>query len=127
MENKMMPELLEKAKLAKSAKELIALAKENGIELTEEEANIYFAMLNPQDGELADDELDQVAGGRKCGTIYKDNRPVVSHLNTCEYFFDEETRERRPNDGYCINCYYVTGGDSSGVLMVCDCPKRYNN
>ena len=62
MENKLTPELLEKAKLAKSAQELIALAKENGAELTEEEANAYFAQLH-KTGELADDELDQVAGG----------------------------------------------------------------
>ncbi len=126
MESKLTPELLEKAKLTKSAKELIALAKENGIELTEEETNTYFAMLNPQDGELADDELDQVAGGRKCGTIYKDGCPVVSPLNSCEYFTDKETMKESPNDGYCCNCHYVTG-DSSGLLMLCDHGNRYNN
>ena len=62
MANKLTPELLEKAKLAKSAEELIALAKENGAELTAEEANTYFAQLH-KTGELSDDELDSVAGG----------------------------------------------------------------
>jgi len=62
MENKLTPELLEKAKQTKSPEELIALAKENGAELMEEEANTYFAKIN-KSGELADDELDNVAGG----------------------------------------------------------------
>ena len=58
------PEQLAKAKAAKSAEELIALAKENGVELTEEEAAKYFAELH-KEGELADDELNNVSGG--CG------------------------------------------------------------
>ena len=57
------PEMIEKAKGTKSAEELLALAKENGIELTEKEAATYFAQLNPKSGELDDDELDNVAGG----------------------------------------------------------------
>ena len=56
-------ELLAEAKAAKSPEELLALAKENGIELTEEEARAYFDRLHPQTGELSDDELDNVAGG----------------------------------------------------------------
>ena len=55
-------ELMQKAKQAKSAQELIVLAKENGIEMTEKEAVAYFAQLN-KSGELADDELDNVSGG----------------------------------------------------------------
>ena len=35
MENKFTPELIEKAKSAKTPEELMALAKENGVELTE--------------------------------------------------------------------------------------------
>jgi len=55
-------ELLAKAKEAKTAEELLALAKENGIELTQEQSEEYFAKLH-QTGELADEELDNVAGG----------------------------------------------------------------
>ena len=58
------PEQLTKATAAKSAEELIALAKENGMELSEEEAKKFFAELN-KEGALADDELDNVSGG--CG------------------------------------------------------------
>ena len=58
------PELIAKAKAAKSAEELLALAKENDIELTEEEAKTYFEQLNAN-GAISDEELDVVAGG--CG------------------------------------------------------------
>lgn len=56
-------ELLEKAKTAKTPEELMALAKENGVDLTEEAANTYFERLNPKMGGLSDDELNNVAGG----------------------------------------------------------------
>ena len=59
----MSKELITKAKEAKNPEELMALAKENGVELTEESAKAYFEQLNPKTGELADDELDNVAGG----------------------------------------------------------------
>ena len=62
------PELIAKAKAAKSAEELLALAKENNVELTEEEAKTYFEQLNAN-GAVSDDELDVVAGG--CGETYK--------------------------------------------------------
>ena len=55
-------ELLEKAKMAKTAKELLAMAKAENIELTEEQAAKAFAELNKM-GELSDEELDNVAGG----------------------------------------------------------------
>ena len=56
-------ELVNKARKAKSVEELLALAKKNGIELTDEQAKEYFAQLNPTKGELSDDELEDVAGG----------------------------------------------------------------
>ena len=56
-------ELVNKARKAESVEELLALAKENGIELTDEQAKEYFAQLNPTKGELSDDELEDVAGG----------------------------------------------------------------
>ena len=58
-------ELLAKVKEAKTPEELLALAKENGIELTEESAKAYFEATHPKAGELADSELDNVSGG--CG------------------------------------------------------------
>ena len=56
-------EMIEKAKVAKSAEELLEIAKANGVEMTPDEAATYFAQLNPNSGELNDDELDNVSGG----------------------------------------------------------------
>ena len=61
---KISKELLEKAKTAKTAEELLEMAKVENIELTEEEAKKAFEELN-RTGELSDEELDNVAGG--CG------------------------------------------------------------
>lgn len=79
MENK---ELLEKAKQAKDMKELLALAKENHIELSEQEAKDYFEKLN-KSGELSDDELDNVSGG---GCHNGDGRLVVTIGHLCSYW-----------------------------------------
>ena len=62
---KVKKELLEKAKAAKTAEELLELAKAENIELTAEQAAKAFAELN-KSGELSDEELDNVAGGG-CG------------------------------------------------------------
>ena len=57
------PEMIEKAKAAKSAEELLELAQVNNVEMTADEAATCFAQLNPKSGELDDDDLDAVAGG----------------------------------------------------------------
>ena len=61
-------EMLEKAKTAKSAEELLEMAKAENIEISAEEAAKAFAELN-KTGELSDEELDNVAGG--CGRDYE--------------------------------------------------------
>ena len=55
-------ELFEKAKQAKTAEELLEMAKAENIELSAEQAAKAFAELNKA-GELSDEELDNVAGG----------------------------------------------------------------
>lgn len=57
------PKMLDRAKSAGTAEELLALAKENGCEITTEEANIYYQQLNAKTCELSDEELDNVSGG----------------------------------------------------------------
>ena len=54
------PQQLEAAKAAKSPEELVAMAKSEGVELTHEQAEGF---INQRQGELADEELDNVAGG----------------------------------------------------------------
>ena len=61
-------ELLEKAKAAKTAEELLEMAKAENIELSAEQAAKAFAELHKA-GELSDEELDNVSGG--CGRDYE--------------------------------------------------------
>ncbi len=75
-------ELLEKAKEAKSAEELLSLAKENGMELTEGEAEEYFTQLN-KSGELSDEELDNVAGGGCQTKVGGEKYTVVTSGQRC--------------------------------------------
>ena len=54
-------EMIQKAKGAKSAKELFELAKTEGIDITEDEARKYFEQINLPT--LDDELLDMVSGG----------------------------------------------------------------
>lgn len=64
-------ELIAKASTAANPEELLLLAGENGIELTPEQAAEYYEALH-KSGELSDDELGNVAGG-KCQTIFDED------------------------------------------------------
>ena len=77
------PEVIEKARTAKSAEELLELAKANNVEMTADEAKTYFAQLNPKSGELNDD-LDAVAGGG-CNDDerHRENENKVIHTIVC--------------------------------------------
>ena len=69
-------EMIEKAKAAKTAKELVGIAKAEGVELTAEKAEKVFADLH-KSGELADDELDNVSGGIRCDSTPSDGGEVA--------------------------------------------------
>ena len=62
MENANIKELLEKLQTAKSAEELIEMAKAEGAEITAEDAQKLFSQISG--GELSDEVLEKVAGGR---------------------------------------------------------------
>ena len=55
-------DFFEKLKAAKSAEELARLAKANGAEITEQDAQKLFSQISG--GELSDEVLEKVAGGR---------------------------------------------------------------
>jgi hypothetical protein len=59
------PELIAKAKTAQNTEELRSLARTNGVDLTEAEANVYYEQLHAS-GALSDDELNAVSGGLGC-------------------------------------------------------------
>ena len=67
---KISQELLRKIKEAKTAENLVAMAKERNVALTVKQAEAVLAELK-KTGELADEELDNVSGG--CG----DPEPAV--------------------------------------------------
>ena len=123
---KLSDELLEKAKGTKSVEELLKLAKENGIEMTDEEGAAYFAQLN-KSGELSDEELDNVAGG---GCHKKDGRLVVTIRYSCENFICKHCgRTDSPNHKHagvpispgCDICKYMS---YEGGLWLCNHPAN---
>ena len=77
----LMAELKEKAKAAKTPEEIQAIARENGMEdFSLESAKAYYEQFH-KEGELSDEELDNVAGGA-CYT--DDGRMVTTIANFCE-------------------------------------------
>ena len=91
------PELIAKAKAAKSAEELLELAKENGVDLTEDESKTCFEQLHANT-EISDDELEAVSGGGICQDILdffrgRDER----NDSTCPYCGDKLTPSTTPS------------------------------
>ena len=106
------PEMIEKAKEAKSAEELLELAKENNVEMTADEAATYFAQLNPKSGELDDDDLDNVAGGACARTEQaRDAQDAVSSMPCprCGAVGDWAVLHKLKDctDFYCANCKVI--------------------
>ena len=127
MEDNFTPEQIEKARQANSPEEILVLAKENNIELSEDKAKEYFDRLN-NSGELSDEELDNVSGG---GCYYKDGRLVVTAWYLCKryeckfcgrkggHFCDIKRDGVTPS---CSECKYKT---NKGARMLCNHPLNY--
>ena len=127
------PELLVKAKAAKTAEELLTLAAENGISLTAEEAEKYFSKLHNKvttlsDASLANEELENVAGGSFCsgGRTYSSDSPyylITTALNSCRGFkrgshgliYDSEV---------CVECEHSF---KKGATWYCDARKYFED
>ncbi len=90
-------EIIAKAKECKSVEELLALAKENDIELTPEEAAAKFAELH-NEGELSDEEIDNVSGGackdKQGDPTYTDDGYLIIVTPSCH----------RCDDWWCVHC-----------------------
>ena len=115
-------EQLEKAKQAKSAEELLALAKENGIELTEEEAKLHFALWHKE--ELADEELSNVNGGSQCvgGKTYSSDYPyllITTAGNSCGFY--DYNPDLSFDSGTCYQCLHC---HTKGLTMYCERRSR---
>ena len=83
---KLTHEMIQKARGSKSAEELLQIAKEYNIELTDDEAATYFKQMHS--AELDDDLLDGVAGGWIVGGSGEENATEVlrkkSSRSQCE-------------------------------------------
>ena len=124
-------ELLDKAKQANSPKELLVLAKEIDVELTQKQAEAFFKQTN-ESNELPDDELDNVAGGTACD--YR-GRPIVDGDDSCELWVCRECGwHYNPSFGVffehsnycsedetCRGCLYCR---LEGNLRYCENPKK---
>ena len=143
------PEMIKKAKATKSVEELQALAKESGLEMTNEEATAYYEQLHITTGEMEDDELEDVAGG---GCHNKAGDLIVAANNVCDYWICNRCgvqgtdvgvgflfyREHICEDGYdfvgrllenakvipmvCSECRY--GKKKGGLMFRCEHPER---
>ena len=101
-------EMLQKAKNAESSDALLAMAKENGMELTQEEAKSCLDQMKRHSA-LSDDELEGVTGGGG------NDKPLI--LGCEDFLCKKDGRsqvlvgQRRLCDAcnglaMCSNCYY---------------------
>lgn len=105
-------ELILKAKAVQNSEELLALAKENGVELTEESAAAYFEQLNKK-GELTDDELGNVSGGG----CHHNGALVVTPLGYCSEW----------TCGECGSGAEWREKDINGVMLpYCKTPEKHS-
>ena len=122
-------EQIEKAKAAKSVEELLAFAKEAGYPLTEEEAKKYFEQWH-KEGELADEELSNVAGGTCYSSgVWGPNGyqkyAIVTTENTCGWFGPPEGEEwPEPYRYRCCNCKHCF---SVSATLYCDMRTEDND
>ena len=105
----------------------------HGCDATGEQLGEFLSnSKNLPQGEIADDELDSVAGG----TCYHDGRPVVTVLNSCLLWTcgncHRFTTDRNfmmnacpecNTDTFCCNCEYCR---YENALWVCYHPERKN-
>ena len=113
------PELLSKAKTAKSAEELIRIAEGEGIQLDEKDAELYFAKWSRSESELADEELEAVAGG--CGDK-KSPYPLHDWEDDCEH--QQDVVWEPFLQGTCCLCIYSGEDDDARETVRCHYPTQ---
>lgn len=111
-------EFIKSAKSAKTYQELYSLARESGMEISEENAKMYFEQLH-KTNELTDDELDNVVGG---GCYYSDGRLIVTDLNSCDNYVASLAYRNSPSAHGCAYCKYRVHEHG---LCLCDHPANH--
>ncbi len=111
--------ILEKARKAGSVDELIALGRENGIDLNEKDAAAYYDALD-KSGEIDDDDLDSVSGGA-CYTDDGYLKTTIGH--SCKYYERQSGVNPSALDNTCYACKYwgdqfETYGSAAPIIIV---------
>lgn len=102
--------LAEKARQATSPEELSKMAKEEGIALSDSQADAIYSQFHSGDRELEDDELANVSGG-SCSTAAELSKKygAVQPDSVCgEFVWAYVYFGRRPQDHVCQNCHFCT-------------------
>lgn len=118
-------ELLEKTYEAKSAEELLEIAKADGLDISMEEATSFFKDLQREaDGvkELSEEELDNVAGSSQCksGKTYSSDYPyylITTAGNCCPSYKEIDTTFGV--SGTCCRCYHAMQGGVTNMVTYC--------
>ncbi len=122
MENmNLTPELISKAKAATSAEELIKIAEGEGVKLDEKDAEFFFSKMNESGGELADEELEAVAGGG-CGNDEPSPYPRHDWDWSCDHQQDYAWDSMW--QGECLMCIYSGDEDNGRETIRCHYPNR---
>ena len=117
-------EQIKKAIAAKTAEELLEMAKAEGFSLTEEEAEHYFKVLHtdPADAEcmeLSAEEQENVAGGSQCvgGKSYSSDPPyflITTAGNSCPLYYEGQPLTGLTPKGTCWHCRHrMTDGKTN--------------
>jgi predicted ribosomally synthesized peptide with nif11-like leader len=108
------PEQIAAFEGCKTKDELVAKAKELGLEPSEADLEEAMVLLSAESGELSDDALDAVAGGKKQHKNYKKvkkgtNCQVPEYYEPCppdQYRWKDDTIGQC---GTCKHCYTMDG------------------
>ena len=111
------PEQIAAFESCTTKEEIAAKAKELGLEPTEADLNEAVALLSKETGELADDALDAVAGGKSQKKNYKKiSNPKKHHKCEVPEYYEQcpPDQYRFPNDeigecGTCKHCHQMDG------------------
>ena len=103
---------------AKSVEELLKLAEAYGYEVSKEEAEEIYAELNQEEA-LADEELENVAGGG-CYSTSIHGYLIVTSVNRCELFLQSGSR----SGSTCSGCHYAF---LDGLTIYCSRRSRYDD
>lgn len=116
--------LVEKCKEAKSAKELALMAHEEGVDLSDGDADRYYAYLHSSEHELSDEELSNVSGGDCADSeteksakyeMHKADETCGDHSWSYMVYTGFVALAVMPGGRHCKNCHYSETSDKDYI------------